>query len=185
MPASTPQTMPGRSRKGRDTDTAPDQLHVGAPPTTTPTTRTRRRHWPNVAATAVVLVGVSLATPAGRHQWALSFIRQPTPYTTLAFADAAHLPTTLPSGGRLDLMFTVANHEGHVVRYRYVVTSASNAQTPVVLRSHNLVVPNGVTKTEVVRVVPRCDSSPCRVQVSLPGPAETIDVRVQLHHPSS
>ncbi len=133
-----------------------------------------------MAAAAVILAGISLATPAGRHQWALSFIRQPTPYTVLSFEDAAHLPTTVPSGAHLDLAFAVTNHEGRDLRYRYVVTSASSGQVPVVLHSGVLVVPVGVRQTEFVSVVPVCDGSPCRVQVSLPGPAETIDVQVEL-----
>jgi hypothetical protein len=162
-----------------------DVAAIDQPAPEGPAKRTRRRRWPLVAAAGVVLAGISLATPAGRHQWALSFIRQPTPYTVLSFENAGHLPTTLPSGGRLDLSFAVTNHEGRDVRYRYFVTSASNGQVPVVLHRGILSVPAGVRQAESVSVVPTCQGSPCQVQVSLPGPAESIDVQVALHDQSS
>jgi O-antigen/teichoic acid export membrane protein len=146
---------------------------------------TRGRRWPLVAAAVVVLIGISFATPAGRHQWAVSFIRQPTPYTVLSFENAGHLPTTLSSGGHLELTFAVTNHEGRDVRYRYLVTSASSGQIPVVLQRSILAVPEGVRQTESVSVVPTCQGSPCRVQVSLPGPAESIEVQVELRNQSS
>ena len=150
-----------------------------------PSRTTTRRRWPLVAAAMVILAGISLATPAGRHQWALSLIRQPTPYTVLSFENAGHLPTTVPAEGRLDLTFSVTNHEGRDVRYRYLVTNASSGQIPVVLQRGILDVPVGVRQTKSVSVVPTCQSSPCRVQVSLPGPAESIDVQVALHDHSS
>jgi len=162
----------------RDAVTAPDQRQIVA--SYTPARWTGRRRWTVVAAAAVILVGVSLAIPAGRHQWALSLIRQPTPYTALSFEDPYRLPTTLPAGAHLNLAFAVTNREGRDLRYRYVVTSASSGQVPVVLRSGVLVVPVGVKKTESVSVVPACKSSPCRVQVSLPASGETINVQVNL-----
>ena len=72
--------------------------------------------------------------PAGRHQWALAFIRQPTPYTALSFENAGHLPASLAKGAPLDLTFSVTNQEGRDLRYRYLVTSASSGQVPVVLQ---------------------------------------------------
>jgi len=179
------QTMTDRPGQEPDTISTPDQRPIDAPGVDAPARGTGRRRWPLVAAAAVILAGISLATPAGRHQWALSFIRQPTPYTVLSFENAGHLPATLPSGGRLDLAFAVTNHEGRDLRYRYLVTSASSGQIPVVLHRGILVVPVGVRQTESVSVVPMCEDSPCQVQVSLPGPAESIDVQVELHDQSS
>ncbi len=199
LPSGYRQAMPDRPGEP-DTITTLDQRRIGVPEVDVPGTDvpevgvpevgvpakgTRRRRWPLVAAAAVILAGISLATPAGRHQWALSLIRQPTPYTVLSFENAGSLPTTVPSGGSLDLAFAVTNHEGRDLSYRYLVTSASSGQVPVVLRRGILVVPVGVRRTESVSVVPTCEDSPCRVQVSLPGPAESIDVQVQLHEPSS
>jgi len=179
------QAMPDRPGEEPATIAAPDQRPVDAPGMHAPAKGTGRRRWPLVVAVAVILAGISLATPAGRHQWALSLIRQPTPYTVLSFENAGHLPTSLPSGGRLDLAFAVTNHEGRDLRYRYLVTSASSGQIPVVLHRGILVVPVGVRQTESVSVVPMCEDSPCQVQVSLPGPAESIDVQVELHDQSS
>jgi hypothetical protein len=157
-----------------------DRPEIGRPAKTT-----RRRRWPLVVAAVLILAGISLATPAGRHQWALSLIRQPTPYTVLSFENAGHLPTTASSDGHLDLSFSVTNHEGHDVKYRYLVTSASSGQIPVVLQRGILSVPVGVRQTKSVNVVPSCQGSPCHVQVSLPGPDESIDVQVALHDNSS
>ena len=162
-----------------------DVSSIDGPEIEGPAKTTKRRRWPLVVAAVVILAGISLATPAGRHQWALSFIRQPTPDTVLSFENAGHLPTTVSSEGRLDLSFSVTNHEGRDIRYRYLVTSASGGQIPVVLQRGILNVPVGVRQTKSVSVVPTCQGSPCQVQVSLPGPAESIDVQVALHDHSS
>jgi hypothetical protein len=119
--------------------------------------------------------------PAGRHQWALAFVRQPTHTTTLAFEHPATLPSSAVSGAPVALAFTVANQEGRDLRYRYVVTSGSEGQAPAVLEQGVVAVPSGARRSVSVRVVPRCSAFPCRVQVALPGPAETIDVRLDLH----
>lgn len=144
------------------------------------TEKAGRRWWPWVLAALFVLGVGSVATPAGRHQWALSFVRQPTYYTSLSFVDAAHLPTTVPKGSPLNLAFTVANHEGRDLVYRYSVTSAGPGQVPVVLRHDVLFVPTGSRRSAAVTVVPACKASPCQVQISLPGPAEAIHVWVDV-----
>ena len=157
---------------------------TGEPGTGEPATRARRRRWPVVVAVAVVAIGLSLATPAGRHQWALSLIRQPTPYTVLSFENAARLPASLPEGAHLGLSFAVTNHEGRDIRYRYVVSSAAIGQDPAILKSGIIDVPSGIRQTKTVSVVPECERSPCVVEVSLPGSSESIDVQVALHHAS-
>jgi hypothetical protein len=139
-----------------------------------------RRWWPWVLAVLFVLGAASVATPAGRHQWALSFVRQPTYYTSLSFVDAAHLPTTVPKGSTIHLSFTVANHEGRGLNYPYSVTSASRGQVPVLLGHDVLFVPSGSRRSAAVAVVPECAASPCQVQISLRGHAEAIDVLVDV-----
>ena len=86
---------------------------------------TARRWWPTVTALALLAVGASLLSPYGRHQWALSLFRQPTPYTVLAFSRPTALPATAVANEPVGISFTVANHEGHAVDYRYELSAGS------------------------------------------------------------
>jgi hypothetical protein len=145
-----------------------------------------RAWWPFVAGVIALFLAVSLLTPGGRHQWAVSIFRQPARYTTLSFQNAAGLPEAANAGSRVHLTFTVANHEGRRIRYAYVVTSTANPvadNVPVVLRRASLSVPAGGHRTEPVTVTARCTSSPCQLQVSLPGHPETIDALLNVHQP--
>jgi hypothetical protein len=143
-----------------------------------------RPWWPLTVAVIAVLLAVSLLIPAGRHQWAISIFRQPTDYTTLSFRNAAGLPEAINAGARVHLSFTVANHEGRRMEYPYVVSSKSlDDRIPGVLRRAALPVADGGQRTESVTVKPRCTTSPCRLQISLPGHPETIDVLLNVHQP--
>ena len=152
----------------------------------TTTGATGRRWWPFVLAVIALLVGASLLFPAGRHQWAISIIRQPTHYTTLSFQDAGNLPSSITSGAPMHLSFTVANHEGRRIRYPYVLTSAnvSPGRAPTVLDRAILTVPSGGQRTASITVRPLCTSASCRLQISLPGHPETIDALVRVHRPA-
>jgi hypothetical protein len=155
--------------------TTNDDDQVAPPPV-------RRHRWPFVLVALVVLIGLTLVSPAGRHQWALSFSRQPTPYTALSFQDAASLPHNVKSGTPVHLTFTVANHEGHSVDYPLVLSSAnvSNNGTMKALHHSSLTIPSGGQRTVSVAVRPVCTHRACEVQVSLPGHPEKIDVILNL-----
>jgi O-antigen/teichoic acid export membrane protein len=144
-----------------------------------------RRWWPFVAAAVALLVGISLATPAGRHQWAISIARQPNHYTTLSFEQAAHLPTTVAAGTAVHLLFAVKNNEGRRIDYSYVVTSANAASSgpAKVLDRARVAVPAGRTQPVAIDVVPVCSSSSCRVQITLPSQSESIDAFIKVHGP--
>jgi hypothetical protein len=141
-----------------------------------------RRWWPFVAPIVLVAVAVSLLTPAGRHQWALSLFRQPTYYTALSFNKAWALPATAAWDAPLSVSFSVANHEGRAVRYRYVLTETAGGGSgrPTTLKQSAKLVPAGSTWTVSTSVRPTCASSTCRVEVSLPGHPETIDFLLDL-----
>lgn len=139
----------------------------------------KRRWWAVVAALVLVAIGVSLALPAGRHQWAISLFRQPTYYTSLSFDKAGALPSTAAIGAPVRFSFSVGNHEGRAVSYRYVISEAPAAKGHSVEQATK-VVPRGTTWTVSLAVPLKCSSSPCRVQVSLPGHPETIDFLVTL-----
>jgi hypothetical protein len=148
--------------------------------------RTGRPWWPFVAGAGAIFLAVSLLTPAGRHQWAVSIVRQPTRYTTLSFRHAAALPHDVNAGARVHLSFTVANHEGRRMHYPYLVSITANPaddQAANVLRRASLTVPAGGQRTESVTVKPRCANASCRLQVSLPGHPETIDAILNVHRP--
>jgi uncharacterized protein YfaS (alpha-2-macroglobulin family) len=107
-------------------------------------------------------------------------VRQPTPYTSLAFHDPADLPTTLASGDTLRLSFVVANHQGRQIRYAYVVTSTGPDASASVIGHATVTVPAGAQRTVPLDVRPVCTGTPCQVAVSLPGYSETIDALVRL-----
>jgi hypothetical protein len=133
-----------------------------------------RRWWPVAAPLALVAVAVSLILPAGRHQWALSLFRQPTHFTSLSFDKAWALPGTATRGAPVLFTFSVGNHEGRAVTYRYLITEGPSGRAQTVAQSARVVAPGATWKVSTsVRAV--CASSPCRVEVSLRGFPETID----------
>jgi hypothetical protein len=144
------------------------------------TERTReRRWWPVVAPLALLAIAASLILPAGRHQWALSLFRQPTSYTSLSFDKPADLPTTAATGALLTFSFSVGNHEGRAVTYRYLISEGPSGKEAAVRQSTKIIA-SGATWTVSTSVPARCTGSPCRVQVSLPGHPEVIDFLVTL-----
>jgi O-antigen/teichoic acid export membrane protein len=144
-----------------------------------------RRWWPFIAVAAALLVGASLATPAGRHQWDVSIFRQPTHYTTLSFEDAAHLPSTVVAGRSVQLVFAVGNNEGKRLAYAYVVTSANAAGGDVKVVEHATVtVPSGRVQAVAVRAAPVCASSSCRLTIRLPKQSESINALIRVQSPA-
>jgi O-antigen/teichoic acid export membrane protein len=139
----------------------------------------KRRWWPALTALTVTAAGVSLALPGGRHQWALSLIRQPTRYTALSFDQAQALPATATKGEAIRFSFSVGNQEGHAVGYRYVL-SASGGGSSRVLDESERTLAAGATWKVSAAVRPTCGSSPCRIEVTLPGHPEKIDFLVTL-----
>ncbi len=137
------------------------------------------RWWPILTPLVALAVGVSLLFPAIRHQWALSLVRQPARYTVLSFNDASALPTAAAVNQPIAFSFNVGNQEGRAADYRYII-SESSGKTSHILSESSGSVAAGTTWTvsKVVRL--SCRSSPCRIQVSLPGHAETVDFLVAL-----
>ncbi len=90
-----------------------------------------RRWWPILSPLAVVAAGASLLWPSGRHQWAVSLLRQPARYTVLSFSDAAALPAAAVIDKPITVSFTVGNHEGRAVDYRYILSAAGGERSRV------------------------------------------------------
>jgi D-inositol-3-phosphate glycosyltransferase len=126
-------------------------------------------------AAAMLVAGSSLLVPSLRHQWALTLGREPAPYTALFFDRPGALPGRVPAGRPVGLTFTIANHEGRPEKYTYLLTAHSRQGARPLGRSTRAVPPGG-SWTVSARVLPGCAGPPCRVQVSLPGHPETIDI---------
>lgn len=135
-----------------------------------------------MTALAALAIGASLLLPAGRHQWALSLIRQPTPYTVLFFNKPAALPTTVAINQPITVSFTVGNYEGRLMDFRYVL-SASSVRSSHILGESTRSIAAGAMWTVTRTLRPRCDTSPCRIEISLPGHPETIDFLVSFKTP--
>jgi hypothetical protein len=140
-----------------------------------------RRWWPVLLPLVLVVVAVSVYLPSGRHQWALSLVRQPAHYTILQFNRATNLPAQSVINQPITVSFAIGNREGHAVSYQYVLTQSpsSSSKVSVLGRSAKTVAPSS-TWTVTTTIRPSCQASPCRVQVSLPGHPEKIDFLVSL-----
>jgi hypothetical protein len=138
-----------------------------------------RRWWPILIPLAVVAAGASLLWPSGRHQWAVSLLRQPARYTVLSFSDAAALPAAAVIDKPITVSFTVGNHEGRAVDYRYILSAAGGERSRILGESTRIVAA-GAEWTVSTAVRPACGAPRCRIEVSLPGHPETIDFLVVL-----
>jgi len=136
--------------------------------------------WLVLAALTFTAIGASLVSPGGRHQWALAIFRQPTRYTALALQGAWLLPSTAPTGTRIPLVFTVENHQGRALTYRYVIWQVDPLNASRTRASSARVVASGATWSVATTVRPDCSLSPCRVEVLLPGHPEKLDFLVNL-----
>jgi hypothetical protein len=143
-----------------------------------------RRWWPVLAPLAVLAIGVSLLSPAGRHEWALALVRQPARYTVLSFSHPAALPAAATIGEPIMVSFTVGNEEGRAADYRYLI-SAAGGRRPRILGESARTVAAGATWTVTTAIRPACGTARCRIQVSLPGHPETIDFLVALKAPAA
>lgn len=138
-----------------------------------------RRWWPVLLPVVLLVIAVSVVMPSVRHQWALSLVRQPTPYTILAFNHATALPAQAVINQPITVSFAIGNRQGQTVNYRYVLTQ-SPSQTTSVLGQSTKSVAAGAVWNVTATIRPSCQASPCRIQVSLPGHPEKIDFLVSL-----
>jgi hypothetical protein len=136
-------------------------------------TRGHRRWWPSLTVLLVVAIGISLSIPAGRHQWDLSILRQPTRYTSLYFDHPASLPHQAQASQTIRFSFTIVNNEGRPVDYRYRVETSPTDSPPG--QELSTTIPAARSESILVSMRPACTASPCRIRVSLDGYPESID----------
>jgi D-inositol-3-phosphate glycosyltransferase len=135
--------------------------------------------WRVLAGAAALAAVISLLVPTWRHQWALSVLRQPTRYTALFFDRGTVLPARVAAGQPVHVGFTVSNREGRAIRYRYMISTypvGSDGGHRRLLAESVKLVPAGSSWSVFAAVRPHCGRAPCRIQVSLPGHPETIDL---------
>jgi hypothetical protein len=144
--------------------------------------RRSRRWWPFVLLVVGVFVVVSLVSPFGRHQWAESLVRQPSPYSSLAFVNPTALPNVVVPGQPVEFTFTVGNHESRNELYRYLVASSPSKLTVLGgnFGAGSVTILAGQSRDVKVSADPQCAASPCKISVVLRGHAEAIDFIVQL-----
>jgi hypothetical protein len=140
----------------------------------------RKKHWRAFLILAASLtVGAfvaGLSSSDFRMQVVNSTTRQPTLFTELYFTNARYLPKDLRGEGPFTFQFTIANHEGRVVGYTYLVTAADTGGTTPITRSA-VVVESGQSTSLPVSFVPARIHTTYVVTVQLVGRSETIHFR--------
>jgi len=109
-----------------------------------------------------------------RNEWKLSLGRENTPNTQLGFDRAVALPATAVRGKSIRVSFVITNGEGKQVAYRYVVSSGSSTKLEPLASATKSIV-DGASWAVDINVVPKCATSACRIQVSVPQQHESID----------
>ncbi len=142
-----------------------------------------RRWWSILTPLALLAIGASLLWP-GRHQWALSLFRQPARYTVLSFSHASALPPKAHINEPIRVSFVVGNQEGHAVEYRYVLSTSGDGRFRILREAKRAVAADATWVVSAV-VWPRCGSSRCRIEVSLPGHPEKIDFLITITAPGA
>jgi hypothetical protein len=133
----------------------------------------RRRWWPSLTVLLVVAIGITLSFPAGRHQWDVSILRQPTRYTVLYFDHPASLPHQATANQTISFSFTIVNDEGRSVDYHYRVQTSPT--DPPQEQEASTTIPASRQEAISVSLRPACAASPCRIRISLAGYSESID----------
>jgi hypothetical protein len=125
---------------------------------------------------ALVMLAVALVLGFGpgtvARQLELSFVRQPTPFTELYFADPAAV--TSPGHGGSTFTFAVHSHELREVTYRYEVTVQAAGTTTTIDTGSLTLSPGGVA-TRTVALPVQAGGTRFTATVRLIDRPESID----------
>lgn len=134
-----------------------------------------------LAVLLLLLVAIAAAFPRQlKHQWELSVVRQPTPYTQLYFTAPASIPSVLAAGQQNTFDFTIENDEGRAYRYTYVVTLQDSRARQQVSKE-TVMVNSGERVTRAVTVDPTDKESRYLVSVTIP----TLNQSIQFYGETS
>jgi hypothetical protein len=114
------------------------------------------------------LGAMAYASPAVRHQLALTFSKLPTRYTELYFSDSRNLPYRLSRSRPNAITFTIANHEGKTIVYSYLVTATNRLRAATVARQQ-VIIPSRGLANEKVTFSPRLRAT-YRIAIQLASP---------------
>ena len=121
----------------------------------------------------VALLAAVASPQQFKHQLAISFIRQPTPYTQLYFKNPGTLPDKLKYNKKNTIDFTIVNNEGRTYIYTYVITlqdsrsrQTVSAGTVTIANMHTISCP-GV-------VIPKDRNSRYMIIIDLKGMNQSI-----------
>lgn len=138
-----------------------------------------------LASLAVLAAAVCALSGTARHEFALSFIRQPTKYAELYFSvaravevssgTAAATPSGQPAPGAVvNVFFAVGNHEGQAGDFPYQVQVTNDVGEVIGRTNGSVDVPNDQRSEVWARVDISADQQWSRVDVALTGRSEHI-----------
>jgi uncharacterized membrane protein len=124
---------------------------------------------------AVIFLGLAFLSPMVRHEFSISFTRQPDRYTELYFAGPTPVSTGQVAGQQqITVSFAVTNHEGRSSRYTYLVRLLGSGTTSAAEHMGYIVGGDGETfNNHVVLTLPQ-ENRWSVVDVNLVGRTEAI-----------
>jgi Protein of unknown function (DUF1616) len=159
-----------------DTQASQERAEIGTAGSEPRRSDTRRRAGLVVGLVVLLLLVAAIGAAFPRqikHQWELSVVRQPTPYTQLYFTAPASIPSVLAAGQQNTFDFTIENDEGRAYRYTYVVTLEDSRARQQVSKE-TVMVNSGERVTRAVTVVPTDKESRYLVSVVIPTLNQSI-----------
>ena len=144
--------------------------------TTAIASQRRRLALPVRLGLALGLLAMSVAygaSPWLRGQMAESFSHRPTRFTALSFTDHATLPRNLARLGPIPFSFTITNHEGHRVAYRFKVVGIG-PNGPEAGPDASVTVSDNHSLVRTVEFVPSQPKAAYTITVELVGRPEFI-----------
>jgi hypothetical protein len=143
-----------------------------------PGPRSSSRLWKTAAAIVLgifVVIGVlAVFFPSKfKHQFDISFVRQPESYTQLFFNDPSTLPTNLKADREYKFSFTVTNDQGNSETDQYVVTVTHGKDQKVVGKG-SLVIGDDRSTTKAIEFKPTTRKSRYLIKVTLSGTDDVI-----------
>jgi uncharacterized membrane protein len=123
----------------------------------------------------VIILGLALLSPMGRHELVISFTRQPDSYTELYFTGPTPVSTARVAGRQqITVNFAVTNHERRLTQYAYLVRLLDSGSTSATERMGYLAVGDGETLNNNVALALPSKSRWSIADVNLVGRTEAI-----------
>lgn len=122
---------------------------------------------------AILAIAAFLYPQQLKHQLAISFVRQPTPYTQLYFTNPEELPGSFNVNQKITFDFTIENDEGGTHTYTYTIT-LEDSRSRLVVDQQTVIIPDMSSAVLPVTVVPKDQKSRYLISVNLKGMNQSI-----------